>query len=390
MRWIALLVGCAGFLVGKSSFALVVAADQASNPAYGVEAGGAWKGTLPTVGENPTGTDNGGTGFMPWNFAGGYQDPTVSPYGNLNHFIDGVDFPHSSFNNLSATGFGLTNANIANFGFTARATRVFSNPLTVGSSVSVQFDNPVLAPLKSNDTTGYIIRLNSGGGPKTGAYPNVNERFGLFAQDGFNQGTWNLTSSAGSVNTGLASSATTSGATFRLTLQSAESYLFQILPLGGGNPLYSATGNLANPGSGSIDTLEILMFGNGSGNGLTGTAGEASGQREFFFDKLSINDLTAVTPGDYNPDGKVDAADYVIWRNSLNQSVAQGTGADGDHDGVITQFDYNIWRQNYSSSSGSAAGLENNVVPEPGTGVTSVALYLTYFLSSRCVRPKRR
>jgi hypothetical protein len=231
MRWIVLLIGCVGFLIGKPTFAIIIAADQASNSAYGAEAGGAWKGVQPTAGENPPGSDNGGFGFMPWNFAGGYHDPTVSPYGNLNHFIDGVDFAHSTFNNLGATAFGLTNANIAGYGFTARATRVFAKPLSAGSSISFQFDNPILAPLKSNDTTGYIIRLNSGGGPKIPANPNVNERLGFFAQDGFNQGNWSRVDLNGTVNSGLASSATTAGAVFRVTLQSAESYLLQILPL---------------------------------------------------------------------------------------------------------------------------------------------------------------
>jgi hypothetical protein len=385
MRWIALLVGCAAFLLGKPAFAIIVAADQASNSAYSAEAGGAWKGVQPTTGENPAGSDNGGTGFIPWNFAGGYHDPTVSPYANLNHFIDGVDFAHSTFNNLGTTAFGLTNANIANFGFTTRATRVFSNPLSVGSSISLQFDNPILAPLKSNDTTGYIIRLNSGGGPKTPANPNVTEQLGLFAQDGFNQGNWTRSDLTGNVNTGLGSSATTSGAVLRLTLQSAESYLLQVLPLGGGNPLYSATGNFANTGSGLIDTLEILMFGNGSGNGLTGAAGLATGQREFFFDNLSIDDPNASIAGDYNRDAKVDAADYALWRKTLNQTVAQGSGADGDHDGVITQLDYSIWRQNYASSPASGASRELNPIPVPEVGSGGIAALACIACFLQCV-----
>jgi hypothetical protein len=164
----------------------------------------------------------------------------------------------------------------------------------------------------------------------------------------------------------------------------------QILPLGGGNPLYSATGNLASTGSGSIDTLEVLMFGNGSGNGLTGVAGVASGQREFFFDKLSIDDPNASLTGDYDRDGNVDAADYALWRKTLNQSVAQGTGADGDRDGVITQLDYNIWRQNYAPSPGTGASLELNAlpVPEAGAGVAAALLCVAWFLQrvrlSRC------
>src|SRR5688572_9519961 len=44
-----------------------------------------------------------------------------------------------------------------------------------------------------------------------------------------------------------------------------------------------------------------------------------------------------IHPGDYNDDTSVDAADYVVWRNTLGQTVAQlGRGADGDADGVVT------------------------------------------------------
>jgi hypothetical protein len=193
----------------------------------------------------------------------------------------------------------------------------------------------------------------------------VEERLGLFAQDGFNQNHWNKVDLEGTVDTGLASTATTSGAILRITLQSAESYLLQVLPLAGGNPIYSASGSLANTGAGSIDTIEILMYGNGSGNGQTGATASPTGQREFFFDKLSIDDPTATLAGDYNRDGKVDAADFTLWRKTLNQSVTQGSGADGDHDGLVTQADYTIWRRNYAWSLGSGTSLTAPAVSVP-------------------------
>ena len=71
---------------------------------------GAWKGPQSTEGENAPGLDNGGFGFQPWDFRGGYHNPQQSPYGNLNHFIDNVDFPHRASNDLGSPAFGLTNA----------------------------------------------------------------------------------------------------------------------------------------------------------------------------------------------------------------------------------------------------------------------------------------
>jgi hypothetical protein len=386
MSKIILTVGFVAVLLGKTAFAVTVAADQASNATYATEAGGAWKGLLPSVSENPPGTDNGGFGFLPWNFAGGFHDSTVSPYGRLNHFIDGVDFAHSSSNNLGSSAFGLTNANVALSGFTSSATRVFSQPLTVGDTFSVQFDNPILAPLTINDQPGYIIRLNSGGGPKIDSNPNVVERLAFFAVYGFDQGSWHLSDAGGSIDTGLASDATTSGAVFRVRLQSAESYLLEILPIAGGAPLYSATGNLASTGMGNIDTLEILIYGNGSGNGLTGAAGLPTGQREFFFDKLSLN--AGLLTGDFNRDGTVNGSDYVLWRATLNRSVANGTGADGNSDGVVNQPDYNVWRQHFGNSGASAGSGTNDVlvaVPEPNhPGLLWFAAVIAIIFRCRC------
>jgi hypothetical protein len=80
---------------------------------------------------------------------------------------------------------------------------------------------------------------------------------------------------------------------------------------------------------------------------------------------------TSILPGDYNHNGVVDAADYVVWRNSLGQSIAAGTGADGNGDGSITEADYDLWRSHFgqtASGSGSALGASAAAsVPEPGT-----------------------
>src|SRR5205814_1398285 len=72
-------------VVPRHSPGSVFALDNASDSAYAADATGAWKGTGSTDGENPPGSDNGGFGFHPWDFRGGYHNPQLSPYGNLNH-----------------------------------------------------------------------------------------------------------------------------------------------------------------------------------------------------------------------------------------------------------------------------------------------------------------
>jgi hypothetical protein len=91
--------------------------------------------------------------------------------------------------------------------------------------------------------------------------------------------------------------------------------------------------------------------------------------------------------GDYNGSGTVDAADYVVWRNT---SVQAGTSlaADGNDDGVVNQADFDVWRINFGQSAigGAAAHVAESLrdlgmavseklpyvdrVPEPATYVT--------------------
>jgi hypothetical protein len=71
--------------------------------------------------------------------------------------------------------------------------------------------------------------------------------------------------------------------------------------------------------------------------------------------KVEVTGSNAGLSGDYNNDGKVNAADYVLWRKS------PGTFG-GDPAG------YNTWRANFGNGSpGSGASLGSSAVPEPST-----------------------
>jgi beta-glucanase (GH16 family) len=84
--------------------------------------------------------------------------------------------------------------------------------------------------------------------------------------------------------------------------------------------------------------------------------------------------------GDYNGDGKVDATDYVAWRQSAGQTGV-GLAADGSGNGTIDQSDYDMWRSNFGNTAISAAGAAASVaaVPEPSTGIPmSIGIMLIY------------
>ncbi len=63
-------------------------------------------------------------------------------------------------------------------------------------------------------------------------------------------------------------------------------------------------------------------------------------------------------PGDYNGNSVVDTADYVVWRNTQNTSVASYSGADGNGDGEIDAADHAVWRANFGRVLGTAVVAE--------------------------------
>lgn len=69
-------------------------------------------------------------------------------------------------------------------------------------------------------------------------------------------------------------------------------------------------------------------------------------------------------PGDYNQNGVVDAADYVVWRNALGTAVALPNEGSGVTPGSVTVEDYNFWRSKFGNTSG-AGSVAGAAVPEP-------------------------
>lgn len=75
-------------------------------------------------------------------------------------------------------------------------------------------------------------------------------------------------------------------------------------------------------------------------------------------------------PGDYNGNGTVDSADYVVWRNNNGltggATTAQG---DGTGDGNVNAADYTYWRTRFGNTSGSGSSLGGAAVPEPAAAM---------------------
>ena len=70
---------------------------------------------------------------------------------------------------------------------------------------------------------------------------------------------------------------------------------------------------------------------------------------------------------DFNSDGRVDAIDLTIWRQSFGNGVTPGTDGDANGDGIVDAEDYIFWRQQFGQSIGSLTTAGG--IPEPGTFV---------------------
>ena len=79
-------------------------------------------------------------------------------------------------------------------------------------------------------------------------------------------------------------------------------------------------------------------------------------------------------PGDYNSNGVVDAADYVVWRKHAGTSFQLANEVASTTPGTVTPEDYTEWRARFGNTSGAAAGIgvESSLVPEPATAVLVV------------------
>lgn len=87
---------------------------------------------------------------------------------------------------------------------------------------------------------------------------------------------------------------------------------------------------------------------------------------------ISVYKRPVGLPGDFNEDGGVDAADYVVWRDSL------GTTYSSSH--------YGLWRDNFGTAADGGAAL--SPVPEPSACVL-LSLCAFGFATCRLRKPIR-
>ena len=93
---------------------------------------------------------------------------------------------------------------------------------------------------------------------------------------------------------------------------------------------------------------------------ISTNAGDYNYPITYYYDSIRFTTPVVGIQGDYNNNGVVDAADYVLWREGgpLQNEV--------DMPGTVDAADYDAWRARFGNNSGAGAG---GAVPEPAVGM---------------------
>jgi mannan endo-1,4-beta-mannosidase len=106
---------------------------------------------------------------------------------------------------------------------------------------------------------------------------------------------------------------------------------------------------------------------------------------------ITLNELptlpwssSAPIAGDFNHNGVVDAADYVVWRKTSGQ-IGWGLAADSDLNGRIDNADYAAWRARLGNTAANSSTF-NQAVPEPATVLILTLAVVGWYLRPRELR----
>ena len=101
---------------------------------------------------------------------------------------------------------------------------------------------------------------------------------------------------------------------------------------------------------------------------ILGRPGEVWGAESAADRLVVVRIVPDILAGDYNGNGIVDAADYTVWRDTLDQT-GTGLAADGDGDGEITALDYDVWTMHIGEvSPGAGSGSAAHLAPGESPG----------------------
>lgn len=98
-----------------------------------------------------------------------------------------------------------------------------------------------------------------------------------------------------------------------------------------------------------------------------------------------------VANADFDDDGDVDGADFLVWQQQNGSSVGAGTGADGNGDGLVNGGDLALWKSSFGTGATTAV-TEASVaaIPEPTSlGLGGLGGLMVLGWSVLCTRKRK-
>jgi hypothetical protein len=185
-----------------------------------------------------------------------------------------------------------------------------------------------------------------------------------------------------------------------------NAFSYYIAPTLGPAPSLDVNGNLSLPDGSGLVSLPLLMSSNAAGDFLVTFDPDPVVTGAIFATGLPApNDigahpagthvaaiLSVINPaGDYNRNGVVDAADYVVWRKTLGQ-MGPNLAADGSGNNQVDGDDFTVWRGQYGTTAGAGSAIppgglagSGELVPEPTSGALFLAALLPTLIRRRRV-----
>jgi fibronectin-binding autotransporter adhesin len=256
-------------------------------------------------------------------------------------------------------------------------------------------DNNTLAPVVGNASDGGVVGVTkdgpgrwilTGNNSYTGA-TNVNA--GTLLINGTQTGGGLTTVAAGAT---LGGTGALSGG---LTMAEGSHYLVEF-SAGTVDPL-------AINGDVDLSAMDNFLDVSGMGTGTSWIIASYTGMLTGLFENIaagytvdygtSMNSVITLMAapglgGDFNDDGKVDAADYVVWRKALGTMTPLPN--DNGIGGTVGLAHFDLWRANFGNMAmpGSGAGSGTGAVPEPACWILAmVALVGSTFMRRRQTPP---
>jgi hypothetical protein len=350
------------------SYAVQLAYDSADDPVYS----DGWQEG-----------DDGGAGFTGWNFDSGYWwQGTLYSYSHPGFLAvdDGLQSGTHSSNPHNQIGRSLVIGSHPDGDGAPRIGRGLDSPLGIGETLSVVVDNPT----RRRFYGGYFIQFNGGTGGLNGnvcggndqqphactpGAPVPADQLNMWRFEYFDYGQWQIADDSNTYIPLFDTDTAAAGTRLDLTLTSASDYELMITPLGNPSQTHTHNGILRHPGE-SIDWFQITFF-----NPVTDTTPTlAEAGTDFYIRSMEVTSAAPPgVPGDYNDNGAVDAADYVLARKHLGTVFQLENEVPGMSDGSVTQADLDAWHAQFGSS-GVAGGLAA-AAPEPATFVYVMATF---------------